>query len=317
MVEYVVILMGFLITVSAMPAFYVGLYWINLFHYILQGLVTNELANKEYFVNISSLLPGLTDDNSTSVIGFAGSGGSENNSSRQQIASFMTLVDSAGPGTNENSGDFFPLANCTLASNCFTDQDQTLAGGFIDCYIFSGIFDTPPCKDEFGSFLEGINISSILPCFIDIPEINLPEIPLPNLPSAPVSPIVEDEKVIESVSTTPIPTESPDGEKRQLQEFSDILSDIFSNRTQTEDEKVESENLDLVLCLLRAILPPDLVAAIQDLMGIFDALVGLLPIIVDIVDQGGLYIPGELILSFFGWAQFSIDDGFNAPWKWW
>ena len=311
MMRYVVILMGFLITVSAMPAFYVGLYWINLFHYILQGLVTNELADKEYFVNISGLLPGLTDDNTTSVIGFAGSGGRENNQSRQQIASFMSLVGSAGPGTNENSGDFFPLANCTLASNCFRDQDQTLAGGFIDCYIFSGLFDTPPCKDEFGSFLEGINISSILPCFIDIPEINLPEILVPNL-----SP-VEDENVIESVSTTSIPTETPDGENRQLQDFSDIIADIFSNRTQTEDDKVESENLDLVLCLLRAILPPDVASAIQDLMGIFDALVGLLPIIIDIVDQGGLYIPGELILSFFGWAQFSIEDGFNAPWKWW
>ena len=43
-----VILMGFLITESAMPDGWTWAYWANIFRYVIQGLVTNKLAGNEY-----------------------------------------------------------------------------------------------------------------------------------------------------------------------------------------------------------------------------------------------------------------------------
>jgi hypothetical protein len=327
--------MGFLITVMAMPTGWIWAYWANVFRYILQGIVTNELAGKEYFVNISGLLPDLIDSNTTGVLGFVGSSTEASLKSREQIAGFMSLVESAGPGTNEEGGNLLPLLNCTLSSGCFADQDQDLASSFIDCYIFAGIFRSPPCEDEFNAVIQTINFTALLQCF-DIPGIDLPQITLPGLPDlgvvddateAPSSSTVGNDSGDELGSATNTPTNAvmdqsifPDGflggGNRELLDFPGLLVDIFSNRTDTNGT-MASENFDLVLCLVRALLPPDILAALEDLMEIFASLVGLVPIIVDIVDQGGLYIPGEIILSFFGWAEFSIADGFEAPWKWW
>lgn len=40
--------MGFLITPSAIPAWWIWLYWINPLRYILQGVAVNELGGNEY-----------------------------------------------------------------------------------------------------------------------------------------------------------------------------------------------------------------------------------------------------------------------------
>ena len=60
--------------------------WANLFHYALQGLVTNELQENDYFVDIPTLLPDL-NPNTTSIVGFLGE--SESFISKEKIAGFL------------------------------------------------------------------------------------------------------------------------------------------------------------------------------------------------------------------------------------
>lgn len=318
-----VILMGFLITVAAMPSGWVWAYWANLFRYILQGLVTNELGGREYFVNLTSLVPDLSGDNTTGILGFVGTGANATENSRQQIASIMSLVESAGPGTNERGGNFLPLINCTLSSDCFTDPDQDLSGGFISCYVFAGIIARPPCLNEFQNFIANVNVTRFLEC-IDIPNISLfaasdfLDIGVPELGGG-------DGVKMEAATEAPASDATNETSyfqgglsgTRQLQNLPDLLTKIFSNQTDSNIIVEGSETFDQVMCLLRAILPPDIVQFVEDLMRIFDSLVGLIPVTINLVDQGGLFLPGEVILAFFGWAKFSIETGFMAPWKWW
>ena len=63
-----VCLMGFLITVSAMPSGWQWANQVNLFRYILQGLVTNELSGQEYKIDVGALIPEIIgDDNQNST----------------------------------------------------------------------------------------------------------------------------------------------------------------------------------------------------------------------------------------------------------
>ena len=63
-----VCLMGFLITVSAMPSGWQWANQVNLFRYILQGLVTNELSGQEYKIDVGALIPEIVgDDNQNST----------------------------------------------------------------------------------------------------------------------------------------------------------------------------------------------------------------------------------------------------------
>ena len=55
-----VCLMGFLITSSAMPAGWLWAYYANLFRYILQGLVTNEVSGQDYNIDVGALIPNIT-----------------------------------------------------------------------------------------------------------------------------------------------------------------------------------------------------------------------------------------------------------------
>ena len=109
--------------------------WANLFHYALQGLVTNELQENDYFVDIPTLLPDL-NPNTTSIVGFWGE--SESLISKEQLAGFLSLALSAGNGTNSQS-NLTDLVDCTMRSGCFDDSIQPAAESFIACYLFDGI----------------------------------------------------------------------------------------------------------------------------------------------------------------------------------
>jgi hypothetical protein len=37
----------------------------------------------------------------------------------------------------------------------------------------------------------------------------------------------------------------------------------------------------------------------------------------EIVEKGLVLLPGELILFFFGSAEYEAGEGIVAPWKWW
>ena len=68
---------------------------------------------------------------------------------------------------------------------------------------------------------------------------------------------------------------------------------------------------------MKALLPHAKVEAIQRLIEIIKKLIGVLVFFLEIIENG-IYLPGELILFFFGWAEFSEDEGgIIAPHKWW
>lgn len=75
----------------------------------------------------------------------------------------------------------------------------------------------------------------------------------------------------------------------------------------------DESRLDLVMCLANALLPED---AKNELIRIIQKLVGILGFVFDIVDNG-IDLPGEVILYFFGWAEYQSGEGVVAPFKWW
>jgi len=188
------------------------------------------------------------------------------------------------------------LIGCTLVSGCFADGNETLSSGFIDCYLFSGLRSDPPCKAEFDAVLEGVNITEVGKCFLnnendlDKLEGHMKEV------MAPV-PQMEPFHVHASLSThrklllPPFPGDSP-------------------QNSIPESEK--NNSLDLVSCLAGALLPPD---AKDEIISIFNDLLGIAGFVFDVIDKG-LYIPGELILFVFGWAEYNDGEGFSAPYKW-
>lgn len=99
-------------------------------------------------------------------------------------------------------------------------------------------------------------------------------------------------------------------------------SNITANASSTEvllsDDDVEEmtadDRLDLVLCLLRALLPSSVIEAIRILLQIFDKLFDVIFFVLDII-RNGIDIPGELILFVFGWARFAEGE-FDASFKW-
>ena len=134
--------------------------WANLFHSALQGLVTNELQENDYFVDIPTLLPDL-NPNTTSIVGFWGE--SESLISKEQLAGFLSLALSAGNGTNSQS-NLTDLVDCTMRSGCFDDSIQPAAESFIACYLFDGILKSPPCNKEFDAVIESANYTQSLKC---------------------------------------------------------------------------------------------------------------------------------------------------------
>jgi hypothetical protein len=68
--------------------------------------------------------------------------------------------------------------------------------------------------------------------------------------------------------------------------------------------------------LMRALLPPDLIDTIEDIIAIIVSLFGIVMFVLRIVENG-IDLPGELILFFFGWAEYQEGEGIVAPFKWW
>ena len=286
-----VILMGFLITYAAMPDGWKWAYWANLFHYILQGLVTNELAGSDYHLDVGQLLEGVNVDQL-----FAFDGG--NSTQKEQMSSIFGLVAQlpGGDGTNPDSSNLSALIECTMASGCFEDEEQALSAGFIDCYLFSGLLSSPPCTDQFNDVMDTVNVTSVLGCFFD-DDNHLQELMAP-VPQMEPYTIIKD---IEPAMTI---------QRRHLQDQSTIPG-------LTPDQPLpngtdEDNSLDMVLCLAGALLPQDAQNQISDIL---NDLLGIASFVFQVIEKG-IYIPGELILFVFGWANYNDDEGFSAPFKW-
>ena len=285
-----VILMGFLITYAAMPDGWKWAYWANLFHYILQGLVTNELAGSDYHLDLGEVLKDVNIDNLVALDG-------GNATQKEQIGSILGLVSElpGGDGTNPDSGNLPALIECTLASGCFADESEDLSAGFIDCYLFSGLLSSPPCNDQFNAVMSTVNITRVLDCFGEDDAIIDAETHLKEL-MAPVQQadlfFVVDEEQDSSMS---------------------VQRKLFPGQNSNEPLPDDKENsLDLVLCLAGSLLPQDAVNQITDTV---NDLLGIAGFVFDVVEKG-IYIPGELILFVFGWANYDDGQGFTAPFKW-
>lgn len=292
-----VILMGFLITVSAMPSYWEWAYWANLFRYskskssqcclpnrrsppthpsaatVIQGLVTNELANKEYTLlpptplNVSSVPNAFMFDPSVKVDYSPAS-------TATQSANFVNLAIQAGPNPDqgydwENSGivGLTALLDCMVENDCLVDPVPV---NFVRCTIVD-FPSSPACQDEFDKAMENVDIEGVLGCFDNVPPGN---------------------------STEPLPSYVPSN--FALEQF---------------QEMEQPDQLEVVLCLVAVLLPPGLVEdIISEILPIVDVLFGIAMIVIRIFEEG-IKLPGEVILWVFGWAEWQ-DGGLVAPWKW-
>jgi hypothetical protein len=279
--------------------------WVNLFRYMLQGFVTNELGGNEYFVNLTGILPGVV--NATGILGFSGAASTV---ARHQMASLVSMAATGG-GVNVTSlgisgRDLVDLVNCTLTNGCFTDENQSFTAAFMACYIFNGI-RRPPCRGEFYTAIEGINTTEVLECVGDLrPEGS----DLRSLSSVDLS-IIELNNPIETetIGFVNVFLPEPENGRRNLESLPLLLPGIF-NGTSTA-----RQTLDFVACIIGALFP-NVADAIAEVVKVLVRLTGIIPIFVRIINQGGIYLPGEIILAFFGWAEWDGEQ-LSAPFKWW
>lgn len=229
-----------------------------MFHYILQGLVTNELAGSDYHLDLGKVLGEVNVDN---IFAFDSGNASES----LQLSSILSLVTESD-GTNPESGKLPSLIDCSLKSGCFADGEESLSNSFLGCYIFNGFLKSPPCEDEFGGVMETVNWTEVVKCFEDVDVVD--EVPTRGL----LSPI----SAMEPFENNPLPTNNrhlfiPDGVTDEG------ISDL------DDDSK-----LDLVLCLASAALPKD---ATNKIMDTINDLLGIAGFVFEVIENG-INIPG-------------------------
>lgn len=274
-----VILMGFLITVNAMPEGWRWAYWGNLFHYILQGFVTNELAGKTYHidfgVNVSNLIPDAPS-NVTNIVLFEPGLDAVRGDREAEAASFLAMVGAAGNGTNPDSslGDIRNVVKCFSANECMANPPLSV----MTCISWS-------CSAEFEAALESFPFEDVLQCF------------------APGN------------GTDPGGNSTDPGDNSTDPGTNETAGWLPSDFT-IESFEVQDENLqwETILCLIRAILPPEVIETIKKIVEFIAEFYDVILVILDILEKG-INLPGELILFFFGWAELG-DDGFTADKKW-
>ena len=245
-------------------------YWSNLYRYIIQGLVTNELADNSYELNLIDA--GGSETNATNA--FVPEPGTDlaPGSVAMQAGSFLNLAILSSPGRNPaftQSGiaAIGSLVKCMIDNNCLGDD---AAKGFLQCCLLP----FAPCSSEFRQVTETVDFEEIGKCFSSSSDMDNP------------------------VLNSTIPG-------------------VPSNFTQeTSDNLLDADRLELVLCLLGALLPPELNDIIEALLKMFEIVFGVVFFVLDILENGlSINIPGELILFVFGWADFE-DGEFDAPYKW-
>ena len=141
--------------------------WANLFHYILQGLITNEMAESTYHLDVEPILDGV---NVSHLFAFDGG----NKTLDDRLSSILGLVSKVEQGTNPVDTSVRPLIECTLTNGCFTSDTGfvSMSAGFVGCFMFEGIFSAPPCSEEFQAAAMTARESSIVQCFSDDAVIN-------------------------------------------------------------------------------------------------------------------------------------------------
>lgn len=241
---------------------------------MLQGFCTNELVGRVYTINLELGLNTTAMNgtnvlgNATTLVGFAPGVDSTTPMARQST-NLLNLASETGGGVNPSvdQGSLSSLVSCLMENDCL---EEPLATNFIQCTVFK-LIGTPPCKDEFDSATENLDVVELAQCFLP-------------------------------------------GNETAAENATEIVPDGFS--LDTNETSDDDSQRDILLCLLRSILPPGAEDAIKSIIETIESLSGIVMFILDII-QNGLQIPGELILFFFGWAILTDDFEFVAPWKWW
>ena len=187
-----VCLMGFLITSSAMPQGWLWANTANMFRYILQGLVTNELSGQNYKIDIGALIPPventptadggsgrflahLFDDSDGKVITFMPGTVPECDNTAAQGAALLGLALHAGEGENsaESEDDFRNLLECMVLNKCLVEPVPT---NFLECNVSNDSQVAPVCFEQFKAVIANLEDSErqVGECFIDIIERNEP-----------------------------------------------------------------------------------------------------------------------------------------------
>merc|ERR1711862_530914 len=152
---------------------------VNLFRYIMQGLVTNQLEGQEYHIDLglnsnSSIGERALrshDGRNASAIIFGPGTVPEDNNDAAQLSRFVSLVMSAGSGNNnettgffDNGGAFSSWVDCMVSNQCFVDP---IMATFISCNIFN-FPKKPHCEEEFDTLVADMNITHCLSGAISI-----------------------------------------------------------------------------------------------------------------------------------------------------
>jgi hypothetical protein len=272
-----VCLMGFLVSSSVMPEGWLWAYNANLFRYILQGLVTNEISGQAYKIDVGALIPEInktsddtgrrqnsldnvfgtsTNSGNTKAITFMPGTIPEGDNAAAQAARLVGLILNAGDGENANTpqshDDFNNLVRCLMDNECMIEPVST---NFIQCTA------TPVsvCAHEFDATINHRENGGkeVAGCFYG------------------------------------------------HHQFDGVASNLsFTDETDRE----------IASCMTRKLLPVD--SGIHRIIQGFKDLYNIVMWIQDIVENG-LDIPGDAILFYFGWSEFDVDGfEFRAPWKW-
>lgn len=252
-------------------------------HYLIQGLTTNELAKNTYSIFLpESILP---SDSSLAVF-FPEETASSITSTNvpEQLTNFARLAADAGPGTNydwNNSGivGIGRLVQCWVENDCLVEP---IGDNLFNCTILWVTFPPRPpvCRDDLTFALEVTNVTEVVQC---------------------LSPLRDNDDEMEAAGLS----------------LAEAVSPLDGITQEENEERDKLQDLQVILCLLRVLLPEGLLEDIirSVLEPIFDLLFGLVGVIVEIVENG-IQLPGEVILVVFGWAEFQEGEGLVAPWKW-
>lgn len=252
-------------------------------HYLIQGLTTNELANNSYSIFLpESILP----SSSRLAVFFPEENATSVTSTNvpEQLTNFARLAVDASPGTNydwNNSGivGIGRLVQCWVENDCLVEP---LVDNLFNCTILWVTFPPrePVCREDLTFALNVTNVTEVIQC---------------------LEPLREGDDGMEAAGLS----------------LAEAVSPLDGITPEENEERDRQQDLQVILCLLRVLLPDGLFEDIirNVLAPIFKFLFGLVGVIVEIIENG-IQLPGEVILLVFGWAEFQEGEGLVAPWKW-
>jgi hypothetical protein len=275
-----VCLMGFLITSSAMPEGWLWAYHMNLFRYILQGLVTNELSGQNYNIDVGHLIPEISNSTGSSYVAFVGDNAWD-----------------ALPDSNNNLKAISFIRGEVPDGDNYSAQAARLVGLALDEYGENA--DTPKAHAD---------LKSLLSCLVENDCVVEP---------VPTN-FIQCTADICAYEFNEVISNHEDGKTKVARCFGgDLYYDVVSTVLATDNRNHHEVASCMMRKLLPATgRGRDGIGGAHHIIKGFKELQEIVMFIQDIIEKG-IDVPGDAILFYFGWAQFDADEfTFSAPWKW-